>query len=415
MSAAPIGRLAFLVVVPSIVSTASAAGAALVSATLQESEFANIESGATGTASATVVRDMFAGTSRTDAGGGRQGIWVDPAQLMSQPMSGLAWERLLEDAARDHGRANIADQDSNHDVYTLAAALVCARASQHCDKARQGVLDAIGTEVGARWLAVGRNLGAYVIAADVLNMRADGVPDSDGTRVEAWIEGWLSKELLENNSSERRAMRPFHSGINAAAQEGFAFVAVAAYLRQGAALDRAWDAFRTFVCDPGAPDNEHISLDPAVKDGWTHDGQRPCAVNPSGARKTVSSGLRGAGGTYSIDGALVGDMRRGGVFQWKPSYTSYPWVGLEGLVPAAVMLSRAGYPAFEAADRAVLRTHEYLWQLRNATGEPRWFDGMRAREIVQLVNVFYRTSFPVQDVTDGGATVGYTAWTHPIV
>lgn len=351
--------------------------------------------------------------STSDVGEGARGIWVDRARLMLHPTSGSAWDRVLEDAERDHGSANIADQDSNHDVYTLAAALACARADQHCAKARNGVLGAIGTESGARWLAVGRNLGAYIIAADLLGLRADGIPASDGTRVQEWIESWLTKELLDNNSSELRAIAPFHSSVNAAAQEGFAYVAVAAYLQDTAALGRAWDAFRTFACDPAAPDDEDIYLDPAVTDGWAHDNRRPCAVNPLGTRKTVPSGLPGAGGIYRVDGALIGDMRRGGVFQWKPGYTSYPWVGLEGLIPAALLLDRAGYPAFEVADRAVLRTHEYLWQLRDSTGDARWFDGTRAREIVQLVNAVYHTAFPVNDVTGAGRTVGYTAWTHP--
>jgi hypothetical protein len=348
----------------------------------------------------------------SEAGVRGQGIWVDGAELMRRPTAGVAWERLAADAARDHGRADIADQDSNHDVYTLAAALVCARVGEHCDKARQGILDAIGTEQDARWLAAGRNLGAYVIAADVLGMRADGVPGSDGTRVEAWVESWLSKALLENHSSERRSIQPFHSSSNAAVQEGFAFVAVAAYLRRADALERAWNAFRAFVCDAGASVEAHIDLESAVHEGWT-DARHPCGVNPKGARKIVPTGLRGAGNIYSIDGALGGDMRRGGPFQARPGYTSLPWAGLEGLVPAAVILSRVGYPAFDVADSAILRTHEYLWQLRDATGEARWFDGTRAREIVQLVNAFYRTSYPVNDATGGGRTVGYTAWTHP--
>ncbi|MGE0160384.1 MAG: fibronectin type III domain-containing protein [Gemmatimonadales bacterium] len=366
-----------------------------------------------GAAHSNVVHGTTTGTETAGAGVARHGIWLDHAQLMQRPTSGSAWSRVLADAARDPGRANIADQDSNHDVYTLAAALACARDGQHCAKARQGVLDAIGTEAGARWLAVGRNLGAYVIAADILDLRRDGVPNSDGSRVQAWMESWLTKRLLDNNTSVLRTIEPFHASANAAAQEGFVFAAVAAYLDDRAALERVWNAFRTYACDPAAPDDEHIYLDPPVRDGWTHDSQRPCAVNPAGTRKTVAGGLPGAGGTYRIDGALVGDMRRGGVFQWKPGYTSYPWVGLEGFVPAAVILERAGYPAFQIADKAVLRTHEYLWQLRNATGETRWFDGTRAREIVHLVNVVYHASFPVNDVTGGGRTVGYTAWTHP--
>jgi hypothetical protein len=359
-----------------------------------------------------VSRGTTAASPSTPAGE-IAGIWLDHAELIQLPTSGAAWDRILADAARDHGPANIADQDSKHDVYTLAAALACARANEFCAKARQGVVDAIGTEAGGRWLAVGRNLGAYVIAADLLNLRDDGIPNSEGSRVQGWIQDWLTRKLSDNNTSTLRPFEPFHASANAAAQEGFAYTAVAAYLRDRTALDRAWNAFRTFVCDPGAPDDEHIYLGPPVRDGWAHDSARPCAVNPAGTRKTVPAGVPGAGGTYRIDGALVGDMRRGGVYQWEPGYTSYPWVGLEGLIPAAVILDRAGFPAFQAGDRAILRTHEYLWQLRNATGELRWFDGTRAREIVHLVNVFYGASFPVNDVTGGGRTVGYTAWTHP--
>jgi hypothetical protein len=419
VSAPSIARLACLVATlwTSLTSPLHALPAVVValqaSATRQEAVFSVAEMRTAGGARVEAAGNVPGAVSGLEVAGRARGVWVDPAQLMQRPTSGLAWERLLADAGRDHGRADIADQDSNHDVYTLAAAFVCVRDAQHCDKAREGVLDAIGTESGARWLAAGRNLGAYVIAADVLNMRADGVPGSDGTRVHEWIESWLDKELLENHSSERRAIQPFHAANNAAVQEGFAYAAVAAYLRHDAALDRAWNAFRTFVCDSGAPDAEQIALQPAVLDGWAHDVQRPCAVNPSGARKTVPLGLPGAGRTYSVDGALVGDMRRGGVYQWRPAYTSLPWVALEGLVPAAVILARAGYPAFEVADRAILRAHEYLWLLRSTTGDPRWFDGTRAREIVHLVNAYYRTSYPVNDVTGGGRTIGYTAWTHP--
>jgi hypothetical protein len=405
ITGSPIGRLAFLLIGLSAASTDRAAYA-LDSTAVQESHFSALDAAP----AASPAGDQ--GTE-IEAAGGARGIWVDRGTLLMRPTSGRAWERVLEDAERDHGTANIADQDSNHDVFTLAAALACARADRHCDKARAGVLSAIGTESGARWLAVGRNLGAYIIAADLLNLRGDGLPDSDGTRMQTWVETWLDKELLDNHSSSLRPIAPFHSSTNAAIQEGFAYVAVAAYLRDVVALERAWNAFRTFVCDPTAPDEERIHLDPAVTDGWAHDARRPCAVNPAGSRKTVSTGLPGAGGTYSIDGALIGDMRRGGQFQWRPLYTSYPWVGLEGMIPAAVMLDQAGYPAFEAADRAVLRTHEFLWQLRNSTGDARWFDGTRGREIVQLVNAVYHTSFPVNDVAGIGRTVGYTSWTHP--
>ena len=49
------------------------------------------------------------------------------------------------------------------------------------------------------------------------------------------------------------------------------------------------------------------------------------------------------------------------------------------------------------------------------TGETRWFDGKRADEVVHLVNVVYRRSFPTQSAVGGGRTVGYTDWTHSAI
>lgn len=340
------------------------------------------------------------------------GIWIGRAELMRRPTAGEDWEALVRDARRLPEPADIADQDSNHDVHTMAAALVCARVGEHCEEARRGILDAMGTEARARWLAVGRNLGAYVIAADLLDLRSDGRGGPDGAAVERWMEEWMTRELPDNNSGIPRRFGPFHSGANAAAQEGFVYTALAAYLRDADALRRAWNGFRTFVCDPTAPDDERIDLGRPVEDGWAHDDRAPCAVNPAGATKAAPGGQGGPGRVRRIDGALIADMRRGGPFQEIPVYTAYPWVGLEGLVPAAVILERAGYPAFEIADRAVLRTLEYLWGLREESGDERWFDGVRAREIVHLVNVAYGTSFPVARTIAGGRTVGYTGWTH---
>jgi hypothetical protein len=357
---------------------------------------------------ATVSAPVGAETGRPD------GIWVDAATVRRGPTSGAAWEGLLADAQANPGPADLADQDSGHDVATLAAALVCARTAtpELCDKARTGLLSAIATERGGRWLAVGRNLTAYVVAADVLGLRADSDAVSAGSRVEAWIRGFLTARLEHNNSGQPIGFIPFGSGSNASAQEGAAYAAVAAYLGDAAALRRAWDAFRTYVCDPSAPDHERIDLRHGVEAGWAHDARRSCAVNPAGATKDVPEGRPGAGQVRPIGGAIINDMARGGDSAWPPGTTQYPWVALEGLVPAAVILHRAGYPAFAVADRAVLRAVQYLWDLKLSTQSGRWFQERRSSEILQLVNVAYGTRFPVELPAGAGRTVGYTDWTH---
>jgi hypothetical protein len=343
-----------------------------------------------------------------------EGIWISAATLRHLPTTGAAWERLLADAEADPGSADVADQDSGHDVATLAAALACARThrSDLCDKARAGIVAAIGTERGGRWLAVGRNLTAYVIAADVMDLRADGDPGSDGTRVETWIRGFQTERLADNNTGEPTPFVPFASGSNASAQEGAAYAAVAAYLGDRAALQRAWNAFRAYTCDRVGPDAVHIDLHRGVQGGWADDDAHACAVNPPGATKQVPDGRRGAGEVQPIGGAIINDMARGGAFEWPPQMTDYPWVGLQGLVPAAVILDRAGYPAFAAGDRAVLRAVEYLGFLHRVTGRGEWFQERRSNEVLQLVNVVYGTDFPMRRPVGAGRTVGYTDWTH---
>src|SRR5690606_36442357 len=55
------------------------------------------------------------------------GIWIDRDVVRSLPTSGPAWEGVLTFANRLPGTADISDQDSSHDVETMAAALVCVR------------------------------------------------------------------------------------------------------------------------------------------------------------------------------------------------------------------------------------------------------------------------------------------------
>ena len=110
---------------------------------------------------------------------------------------------------------------------------------------------------------------------------------------------------------------------------------------------------------------------------FTADYNQACAVNPKDTAK----------GGHRVDGAVINDMIRGGNFTWPPGHTTYPWVGLEGYIPAALVLQRAGYPSFELKDRAVLRTNEYLCYLKNNTSTD-WWESARAAEVKHLLELF---------------------------
>ncbi len=322
------------------------------------------------------------------------GIWIGSQALAQRPMSGAGWDSLLAAAqgATPNG-ANLADQDSQHDAATLAAALVAARTGKASDRQRavDALHGAIGTEAGTRWLAIGRNLGAYVIAADVLGIRSGPIYD--------WLHGFLSRQLAHNNEGHPVTLRQsaWNSGSNASAQEGFVHAALAAYVGNGAELAWGWNAFRRYAGDRSSP--HAIVINSTY---WQERPGDPVGIQNRGATK---DGCR-------LDGAISNDMYRGGEDACRPGYTQYPWVGLNGAVPAAVIFARAGYPAWTVGDAALLRAADYLWWARQTTGNAAWYDTERSA-VKHLLNVAYGLGYPARLPTGPEQTVGFTDWTHP--
>jgi len=77
-------------------------------------------------------------------------MWISQAEVKQLPMQGTAWENVLAAADGDLGAPKISDQNSNHDVNTLAVALVYARTGdrQYREKAADAISSAVGTEHG---------------------------------------------------------------------------------------------------------------------------------------------------------------------------------------------------------------------------------------------------------------------------
>lgn len=318
------------------------------------------------------------------------GFWISAAELAGLPTSGSAWKAVLSVAEADLGTADVADQDSVHDGNTLACALAAARTGRADlrEKATNALSSAIGTEEGARWLAVGRNLGAYVISADVLGIRSGPIY--------VWLAGFLTRTLRANNQDEQVFLGDsWGSGSNGSAQEGFVHASLCRYTGDADRLARGWDGYRRYCGDRTSP-RTMISN----SDAWQEYPSDPVGIQNTGA---IKQGCR-------LDGAISNDMSRGGDSICNPAYTQYPWVGLQGAVPAALVYARAGYPAWEIMDAAIRRTHDYLYSLRPQNVD--WFDGVRANECIFLVNRAYGTSFPCTVPIGSGRTFGYTDWTH---
>jgi len=325
---------------------------------------------------------------------GEDGIWISRRELGGLPLTGAAWTNLLEASREYCGYADLSDQREDANVCIMAKALVTARTGD--PGLRGDVIRAIEQVIDQRryWggaLALGRELGAYVIAADVIDLK-NLMPALDmefratlSDLRTVWTEGGPTSLV---DCHERR---PNNWGAHCGATRA----AIAVYLGDTADLERTARVFKGYLGDRssyagfvyGGPDDDL---------SWQCDPSRPVGINPAGCAR---DGM-------SIDGVLSDDQRRGGSFIAPAPKESYAWEGLQGLLAQAVILERAGYPVFDWESQALRRAAAWLhWQADYpAEGDDTWQP--------HVLNHFYGTSFPASKPARPGKNVGWTDWTH---
>jgi len=313
------------------------------------------------------------------------GIWISAAELAELPMSGEPWQNLKNDADLYWGAPNISDQEDKANIYAMSKALVYARTGieSYRTEVIEACMQAIGTEEGGRSLALGRNLGAFVIAADLV-----GLPPEEEVVFRAWLRTLLTERMSDGRSlTSCHEDRPNNWGTHA----GGSRAAVAAYLGDDEELDRIAQVFKGWLGNR----NSYSGF----KYGdlyWQADPANPVAINPKGAT------LQG----HNVDGVLPDDQRRGGSFSWPPPQENYVYEALQGALLEAVILHRAGYDVWNWEDKALLRAFTWLHNVADfpAEGDDLWQPF--------IINYFYGTDFPVPSTSRYGKNVARTCWTH---
>lgn len=332
------------------------------------------------------------------------GIWISVEELARLPMSGEAWQDVVETADGELDAPNIAGYTSYHDVQTLAVALVYARTGNpaYQAKAATAIRSVMGTEytglqredgtaVGALAVTAGRNLASYIFAADLIDL-AGYDPALDET-FRTWIESMLHLEWGDGSIANHDAVRANNHGRMAGASRA----AVAAYLGDEAELAEIARVFKGFLGDRQIYADFNFNRDLS----WQADLAAPVGINPRGA---IRDG-------FAIGGALTEEMRRGCSFQLPPCATNYPWEALQGIVVEAVVLYRQGYDAWNWEDQAILRAVQFLYDLHLAYPEDEWWSAGDDRWIPWLINAVYGTDFPTESARRG-KNMGWTDWTH---
>jgi hypothetical protein len=293
------------------------------------------------------------------------------------------------------GGAALGDQNSKSNVDCFAAALVYARTRdpRYAHRVMQGV--ATVAEIGwtgsyqGSTLPLSRNLGAFVIAADLIG----GYADDFDFRPLLTTPTTGQANLLA--SMERR---PNNWGLHAAFSVAcvYARAADAAGL-EGVALSlQAWCGERflsTFNFGP---------LD------WQPDPLNPVGVAPMHA--TIDG--------WPMDGMQPEEMRRwdgGGSdssFRWpvpRTQYLNYCWEALQGATAAAWVLSRNGYPdVWLWGDRALLRAASWLVRILDypPEGDDLWISWILAHAYGPSASFL-----TLETPTVPGKNIGFTDYT----
>jgi hypothetical protein len=330
------------------------------------------------------------GLSCADPGAGAQArgareIWISRAAIRALPDSGPAWDALLAEARRPIVVPDLSDQEDGSNVRALAKALVYVRTGEerYRDEVVAAVRQAIGTEQGGRTLALGRNLVAYVIAADLVVL-----PEAEDREFRAWLDRVRRAVLDGRTLVSTHERRPNNWGTQAGASR----MAAALYLGDADDFCRAARVFRGWLGDRDVYAGFKWGRDLS----WQADARKPVGINPAGALRQG----------HSIDGVLPDDQRRAGSFAWPPPVTNYAYGALGGALAQAVILQRQGYDAWQWQDRALLRAFAWLNDQASfpSKGDDTWQP--------HLINHVYGTHFPAPLPSRPGKNVGFTDWTH---
>jgi len=319
-----------------------------------------------------------------------RGIWISAAEVKALPMSGPAWTSLTKAAAATCRTPDLSNQDDPANVCVMAKALVYARTGDA--KLRLAVVDALWDVIGSlpydgRALALGRELAAYVIAADLIDLRGyDPVLDD---QFRATIKTLLRTPTTggPENLIDCHEKRPNNWGNHCGASRA----AVAAYLGDTAQLARVAQVFKGYLGDRAS----YVGFSYGEL-SWQCDPTKPVGINPKGCTK----------GGHPLDGVLPDDQRRSGTYQWPAPKENYVYEALQGALAQAVILRRAGYDVFNWQDQALLRAFQWLYTQASfpATGDDSWEP--------YVINKYYGTNFAAPVPSRPGKNVGWTDWTH---
>jgi putative cell wall-binding protein len=270
-------------------------------------------------------------------------LMISKAELMALPTRGAAWESMRTVADGPLGTPDLVDQDNVNAGRTVAAALVYARTGQTSYRTKVVAQLRLVAQLplsGTRTLSLGRQLGGYVIAADLVGYREPQFVD--------FIDRIRTQDVGGHGRWYSLSQTAADTGNNWGAWALASRIAASRYLGDSKDVAEAARIFRGFTGDRDAYAGFRPTSDFDLS--WACGGAAGWVpINPA------SCGDRG--------GAIVEDISRsrGSYPAVDKTGLTYSWETLGGAVLSAELLSRAGYhDVYQWGDKALLRAAEFL-------------------------------------------------------
>ena len=326
-------------------------------------------------------------------------ILMSKDALMALPTKGPAWENLVAIANDPAGAPDLTDQDNRVGVMALASALVYARTGDdtYRERARSQIMAAIGTEQqGApnSILSLGRQLGAYVLAADFIKLSG-----ADDATFRPWLDAIRTREL--GGHGRWTALIATHEDApqNWGSFAGASRIAASLYLNDTADVARAAQVLRGFLGDRSAYSGFQ---GPEGARSWSCDPAKFIPIN----------GACSADG-IDLDGAIVRDIDRGGNLKWPPGRAGigYTLESLQALTLQAELLTVNGYgDAWSWSDQALKRAAGIVTRSGQAGGLT-WNRSEVSYYVPWILNARYGLDLPTRPA-GFGRVFGYTDWLY---
>ena len=311
---------------------------------------------------------------------------IPRAELMALPTSGTAYASVKAKADAS-ATPDVCNQDNKANVNAVAAGIIYARTGDDTYRAKAESL--IEKAVASRpadtcgdndVLALGRQLGGYVIAADFIGYR-------DPSFV-SWLSAIRTKDLKGHGTWHVLRDTSSLTSSNWGSYALASLIAADRYLGDDTALAKDWAIFKGY--GDGSHTFEPNSSYRSIGDQW-QCGSSFRAINPPCTKSGVN-----------LDGAPVEDSSRSSF----PSASSYIHEATSPMTMSALLLSQAGYPSFTVSDSQILRVAQFA----NRMG--RLNDSSVGYFVAPVINAFTGSNLPEKTPTTGGRMFGFTDYLY---